>query len=649
MAIIGSSYITEGRKMRAGILWQLLAIGLCSIASAATRLVPQQYATIQAAIDDCNDGDIVIIAPGTYTGIGNRDIDYKGKAITIRSTDPNDPKVVAATIIDCNGTKDEPNRGFNFRSGEDNTSVLAGLTIINGFAPSESVTDIGSRFAYGGGIKCSDASSPVIRKCAILHNTAGWCFELPSRPPDTNRPRDRVGGGYGCIIGSGGGVYATGNSYPIIDRCIVSDNTATVYPRSSASGGGLSLDSGSSCVLACLFERNSATSGGAIGSINNSTLKVVDSVFRNNTAADGGGAIEAYRGSLYLDDCAFTENSSGFGGALATNGTTSMVLDCMFLGNRAGQGGAALSNGDSQFVRCVFTANTAGSGGAALCWRTTTFINSLFIANSAWSGGAITCAGAWSSQTKTILKNCTLTANQATKNRPSSSPSRGGAISCGADSTTSIANSILWNNLADYGSEIYLDSVIDAASRLHTSKATIVTTNVKRDIGAIYGEGDNPLQCTNVIETDPCFAYPGYWEPNGTPNDKNDDFWVDGDYHLKSQASRWQPAHNSPFSILNSQLPHGTWVKDDVTSPCIDAGDPATPIGFEPFPNGGIVNMGAYGGTPEASKSYFGGPVCETIVAGDINGDCKVDFKDFSFIALHWLEDNQSDGPTETE
>ena len=64
------------------------------------------------------------------------------------------------------------------------------------------------------------------------------------------------------------------------------------------------------------------------------------------------------------------------------------------------------------------------------------------------------------------------------------------------------------------------------------------------------------------------------------------------------------------------------------------------PIGLEPFPNGGRINMGAFGGTIEASKSYFGRPVCETIVAGDINGDCIVNFKDFRLMALHWLEDN---------
>ena len=59
---------------------------------------------------------------------------------------------------------------------------------------------------------------------------------------------------------------------------------------------------------------------------------------------------------------------------------------------------------------------------------------------------------------------------------------------------------------------------------------------------------------------------------------------------------------------------------------------------YEPFPNGGRINMGAYGGTPEASKTYFGTLPCETIIAGDINGDCKVNLNDFAIMALHWLE-----------
>jgi len=122
-------------------------------------------------------------------------------------------------------------------------------------------------------------------------------------------------------------------------------------------------------------------------------------------------------------------------------------------------------------------------------------------------------------------------------------------------------------------------------------------------------------------------ANPGHWKHDNPTFTTARDIWTDGDYHLKSQAGRWDP---------NA----GSWVQDDVTSPCIDTGDPHSPIGLEPFPNGGIVNMGAYGGTAEASKSYFGGPLCNTILAGDINGDCRVDWQDLSLMALHWMEAN---------
>ncbi len=65
------------------------------------------------------------------------------------------------------------------------------------------------------------------------------------------------------------------------------------------------------------------------------------------------------------------------------------------------------------------------------------------------------------------------------------------------------------------------------------------------------------------------------------------------DFHLKSQFGRWNPTT-------------GKWVNDVATSPCIDAGDPNSAVLFEPFPNGGRVNMGAFGNTPEASLSQSG-------------------------------------------
>ncbi|MHC4440832.1 MAG: right-handed parallel beta-helix repeat-containing protein, partial [Planctomycetota bacterium] len=99
------------------------------------------------------------------------------------------------------------------------------------------------------------------------------------------------------------------------------------------------------------------------------------------------------------------------------------------------------------------------------------------------------------------------------------------------------------------------------------------------------------------IDADPCFADPGYWANADDPNtavepDDPNAVWIDGDYHLKSQAGRRDPASES-------------WIQDDVTSPCIDAGDPNMPVGVEPMPNGSIINMGIYGGTPQASKSYI--------------------------------------------
>jgi hypothetical protein len=92
------------------------------------------------------------------------------------------------------------------------------------------------------------------------------------------------------------------------------------------------------------------------------------------------------------------------------------------------------------------------------------------------------------------------------------------------------------------------------------------------------------------IDADPLFAQDGYWDPNDTPADANDDFWVAGDYHLQSEAGRWDPVAQQ-------------WVADDVTSPCIDAGDDRPDWKNEPWPHGQRINMGAYGGTAEASLS----------------------------------------------
>jgi len=132
---------------------------------------------------------------------------------------------------------------------------------------------------------------------------------------------------------------------------------------------------------------------------------------------------------------------------------------------------------------------------------------------------------------------------------------------------------------------IYYNSFDADGVQIESSAPPAVTfTDVQ---GGWPGEGN--------IDAEPCFAEPGYWSLNGTPDDANDDFWVQGDYHLRSETGRWNPGSRS-------------WVQDVLTSPCIDAGNPASDWTAEPAPNGGRINMGAYGGTPQASMSLSPAP-----------------------------------------
>jgi uncharacterized delta-60 repeat protein len=98
------------------------------------------------------------------------------------------------------------------------------------------------------------------------------------------------------------------------------------------------------------------------------------------------------------------------------------------------------------------------------------------------------------------------------------------------------------------------------------------------------------------------------------------------DYHLKSAAGRWDPNMH-------------TWVDDDINSPSLDTGDPCDPTGDEPYPNGDIINQGAYGGTEQASKSPLGQTVyCDPNIPGDVDENCEVDFRDVAIFGPNWFD-----------
>jgi hypothetical protein len=187
------------------------------------------YSNIQGAVDAAVNDDTVLVYPGTYTGSGNRDIDFKGKSIAVRSTDG-----PFATIIDCQGTQQNPHRGFSFHSGESASSIVSGFSVVNGYAPDDYIGLYPE--SAGGAIYCYNAS-PSISNCVFKDNFsfymgAAILCTKHSSPILTNLVINN-----NISNNRGGGIYCFWYSSPIIKNCTIAENQASLY------GGGLYSES----------------------------------------------------------------------------------------------------------------------------------------------------------------------------------------------------------------------------------------------------------------------------------------------------------------------------------------------------------------------------------------------------------------------
>jgi parallel beta-helix repeat protein len=169
------------------------------------------------------------------------------------------------------------------------------------------------------------------------------------------------------------------------------------------------------------------------------------------------------------------------------------------------------------------------------------------------------------------------------------------AIHC-SGASPEITNCLIENNscngieLRDGSNPIITNCEI--SSNTYYNNAGTNSIQIENDAETItYSDVQCGWPCEGNIDAAPCFAEPGFWNLNGTLDDVTDDYWIPGDYHLRSQAGRWHPGSQS-------------WVLDVLTSPCIDAGNPDSDWITEPALNGDRINMGAYGGTPQASMSF---------------------------------------------
>ncbi|UCG46928.1 MAG: SUMF1/EgtB/PvdO family nonheme iron enzyme [Phycisphaerales bacterium] len=219
------------------------------------------FATIQKGIDTAKDGHFVIVYPGTYY----ENISFRGKNITLTSADPNDPNIVAETVIDGN----DADSVVTFSGAEDSNCVLTGFTITDGNAPS------------GGGI-CGNGTKATIEKNLIIANSAR-------------------GSGLPGSHGAGGGLLDCDG---LIQLNIIKDNSAGF-------GGGLSGCDG--VIRRNVISQNRWYSGGGLYACNG---VVKNNILIGNEAIYGGA----------ITDCDGVVSGCTIVGNLAS--TASAILDC---------------------------------------------------------------------------------------------------------------------------------------------------------------------------------------------------------------------------------------------------------------------------------------------------------------------------------
>lgn len=240
------------------------------------------FPTIQAAVNAAADGDTVLLTDGTFEGTGNRDVDFLGKAVVIRSLS-GDPETC---VISCDGSEVEPHRGFVFQSEEGPDSALAGLTITGGRVE-----------YYGGGVLCAHPASPTITDCIFLGN----------------------------IAHTGGGLWA--GSVSTVANC--------TFERNEATRGGGMAQATSGLFIDCHFNKNLATYGGGVYIRSSCSPTFEGCVFDDNLGSHSGGGFHIEQHCYpQLRHCTVLGNYSPIGGGIYISIESSpSLLNCTIVEN----------------------------------------------------------------------------------------------------------------------------------------------------------------------------------------------------------------------------------------------------------------------------------------------------------------------------
>jgi parallel beta-helix repeat protein len=505
---------------------------------------------IQAGIDSAGAGDTVLVAPGTYMGKGNRDLDFKGKPIVVISQMRYDPATTDSSIIDCGGSYVTFHRGFFFHSGETAASVLDGFVITRGYSNGY---DYHPNTQVGSGILCDSLSSPtirynVIRDCRALWGGSGIFCENSS---PIIRYNTIANNGEGCfryafvaaldeIPSYWDYCYGGGGIGCHLSSAVISDNV--IYGNEGAClrfipGAGIS------CILCPSITitnnevlQNDCRIGGGLY-FDYSTAFVDGNTLQGNGAIDGeGGAIYAWKSNLVVTNNRISSNYSLLDVAVRCDSCSVTIESNEFTNNSF----AAMGFRDALHSEIRNNTITGGVALAALSYykgsSTTVISDNTFTEN---GGGAI-CAESSSPE---------ISGNLMLRNRRS-------AISCISASPRIMTNTIVKNS-AQQGAGIYIDSL----------SSPVVTCNIIAGNSTSFG-------------TDACAAI--YVEPStsAAPTISCNDVYANGGGDYGGIPD--QTGMNGNFSLLpmfsNPEADDYTLMDN---SPCLPGNHPgASNCGF---------------------------------------------------------------------
>jgi hypothetical protein len=461
------------------------------------------FATIQKGINSSDDGDTVLVWPGVYNEAATQGINFKGKAITVKSA-------ADAAVLEVPGFT-----AVTFAQGEDKNSIFSNF-VVRG-----SSTGILTLFA-----------NPTISNVTIVDNDNGVIAD---------------------------------NSDPLITNCIFCDNI-----NGDLFGSPDPIEAKYSWFEGDVNEPNMPPAG-----------------LISHWKFDEGGGLIAYDSAGNNDAVIFGAmwTNSPFGNALDFDGVDDYVI---------------VADDDSLDITDNITIS---------CWvRPYVELNNQFIV-AKWQDSEI------DSSYGCRLEYSTVRFFLAKDNTKTSKAFSDLLV------VTNTWNHVVvsWDGNLMRG---YLNGI--ASSETESFAGPINVTSEPLEIGYNpgYGGGAGGAYFDGTIDEVAIYnralsaeEVEQIYQPLANP------LFADaagGDYHLKSERGRYRATTDE-------------WILDEVTSPCVDGGDPSVNPSTERMPNGGRINMGAYGNTAYASMSECRGKA-------DINCDGIVNFKDLAIFAQHWLE-----------